>query len=47
MFDVFNVFNFASTPYAWNYNRQFGPYYMKITSVQDPRNWQIGARIIF
>ena len=45
--DIYNVFNFHSTPYSWNRVGTFGPDYGKIQSVQAPRSFRVGARFIF
>ena len=45
--DLYNVFNFASTPYSWNRSYLFGPNYGKLRSVQDPRSFRVGARFVF
>jgi hypothetical protein len=45
--DIYNVFNFHSTAYSWNRVNLFGPDFGKITSVQAPRSFRVGARFIF
>jgi hypothetical protein len=45
--DFYNIFNFHCTSYAWNRFNSFGPYFGKITSVQAPRSFRVGARFIF
>ncbi len=45
--DIYNVFNFHTTPYSWNRVSFFGPDFGKITSIQAPRSFRVGARFIF
>ena len=45
--DLYNIFNFHSTPYAWNRVGGFGPDYGKLNSVQNPRSFRLGARFYF
>jgi hypothetical protein len=45
--DFYNVFNFHCTPYSWNRVASFGPEFGKISSVQAPRSFRVGARLYF